>query len=113
MILAALVVIEVAQDCEDPSLEIGARRELLGCRQSTDCRVVHEIVRSIAIARQRPGEGAQMRNAIYERRAEFRRCFFDYRLAHSRRRSPLAPSAGTSRAGSSFGGGLSPEFVDQ
>src|SRR5215831_15162534 len=54
-----------------------------------------------------------MRNAIHERRAELWRCFFDYRLAHSRRRSPLAPSAGTNRAGSSFRGGLSPEFVDQ
>src|SRR5262249_12256252 len=40
MILAALVVVKVAQDGEDPGLEIGAWGELLGRRQRADCGVM-------------------------------------------------------------------------
>jgi hypothetical protein len=88
MVLAALVVVEVAQNGEDPGLEVGARAELMSRRQSADGGVMHEIVGPVAVPRKRAREGAQMGNVVDQGRTELRRCFLDSRLTRPLPRSP-------------------------
>ena len=62
-IAAELVEIEIAQDGEDPGLEVGARGELLGGAKRPQHRVLDQIVGAIPVAGEGAGEGAQMRKA--------------------------------------------------
>src|SRR5262249_12864817 len=107
MVLAPFVVVEVAQDREDPGLEIRSGRELVRSRQGAHCRVVHEIVCPVAVPRQRPRKGAQMRNTLDQGRTELRRCFLDRRLAHSLPMGFALPSGGRPYRAAHFVGFLS------
>src|SRR5262249_5799028 len=83
-VLAQVVEIAIAQDREDPGLEVGARRELVGRRERQNDRILHEIVGLVAVAGQRARKRAQMRQAkeylltnAWRRHRSLRRSFFD------------------------------------
>jgi hypothetical protein len=62
-VAAQVAEIDIAQDGEDPTLEVRARRELSGGAESALNCALDQVVRPVPIARQRAGKGPQMRQA--------------------------------------------------
>ena len=62
-VAAQLAEIDIAQDSEDPTLEVRARRELSGGAESALNCALDQVVRPVPIARQGAGKGPQMRQA--------------------------------------------------
>jgi hypothetical protein len=61
-ILAALVVVEVAQDREHPGLEVRPGAKLVCGAERANDRIMDQVIGLLPVARQRPRERPQMRD---------------------------------------------------